>query len=125
MEKWSEEKAWSWYHAHPWIRGCNFIGSDCANRRDQWQSYGRKERMQTAEREIALAEKIGFNSVRLIMDFDVWLQEPESYFSVLEELERLEFLQLWGNNKISDLGFLKSMKNLKTFIHKLFRHISI
>lgn len=85
MEKWSEEKAWSWYHAHPWIRGCNFIGSDCANRRDQWQSYGRKERMQTAEREIALAEKIGFNSVRLIMDFDVWLQEPESYFSVLEE----------------------------------------
>ena len=83
--QWTKEEAWEWYNAHPWIRGCNFIGSDCANRRDQWQSYGREERMKVAESEMALAEKIGFNSVRLIVDFDVWLQERESYMSVLEE----------------------------------------
>ena len=38
--KWSREKAWAWYNARAWIRGCNFMSSDCANRIDQWQSYG-------------------------------------------------------------------------------------
>ena len=84
-KKWTKAKIWEWYDAHPWIRGCNFIGSDCANRLDQWQSYGREERMKVAESEIALAASIGFNTIRLIADFDVWLQERESYMSVLEE----------------------------------------
>lgn len=83
--QWTKEQAWEWYNAHPWIRGCNFIGSDCANRRDKWQSYGHEERMKTADAEMALAAKIGFNTIRIISDFDVWLQERESYMSVLEE----------------------------------------
>ena len=37
-------------------------------------------------------------------------------FSVLEELEELELLELWGSNKIPSLSFVKKMKNLKTFI---------
>ena len=84
-KKWTKKQIWDWYNAHPWIRGCNFIGSDCANRLDQWQSYGREERMKVADKELALAESIGFNTIRLIADFDVWLQEKESYMSVLEE----------------------------------------
>ncbi|MBE6635452.1 MAG: hypothetical protein E7617_04555 [Ruminococcaceae bacterium] len=83
--KWSKAKIWEWYNARPWIRGCNFIGSDCANRLDQWQSYGREERMKVADRELELAASIGFNTIRIIADFDVWLQERESYMSVLEE----------------------------------------
>ena len=85
MTRWSEKKAWDWYNSHRWIRGCNFIGSDCANRIDQWQSYGREARMEVADRELQLAEDIGFNSVRIIVDFEVWLQEPDSYMEVLEE----------------------------------------
>ena len=52
MGRWSSEKAWAWYNSKPWIRGCNFIGSDCANRLDQWQSYGREERMKVADAEL-------------------------------------------------------------------------
>ena len=37
-------------------------------------------------------------------------------FSVLGELENLELLELSGSNELPDLGFLKRMKNLKTFI---------
>ena len=37
-------------------------------------------------------------------------------FSVLEELENLELLELSGKNTLPDLQFLKQMKNLKTFI---------
>ena len=52
---WSKEKAWKWYNEHNWIRGCNFMGSDCANRIDQWQELGFEERIQTAEEELKLA----------------------------------------------------------------------
>ena len=53
--QWSRERAWDWYDRHPWFRGCNFMGSDCANRIDQWQALGFEERMVTAERELKLA----------------------------------------------------------------------
>ena len=34
---WPKEKAWEWYNKQPWIRGCNYMSADCANRVDQWQ----------------------------------------------------------------------------------------
>lgn len=37
-------------------------------------------------------------------------------FSVLNELENLELLEIWGSNSLDDLRFLKNMKKLKTFI---------
>ncbi len=37
-------------------------------------------------------------------------------FSVLAELENLEFLDLRGSNSLPSLDFLKSMRNLKTFV---------
>lgn len=69
---WSKERAWAWYDAHAWIRGCNFMSSDCANRIDQWQEYGFEERFETAKRELALAAETGFNSIRIIPEYLVW-----------------------------------------------------
>lgn len=40
-------------------------------------------------------------------------------FSVLGELENLELLELSGSNELPGLGFLKKMKNLKTFIFNM------
>ena len=82
---WSKERAWDWYNARPWIRGCNFMGSDCANRIDQWQEYGFEERLATADRELQLAAETGFNSIRIIMDFFVWKHQRAGY---MERLER-------------------------------------
>lgn len=81
---WTKEEAREWYDALPWLRGCNFIGSDCANRIDQWQSYRMDEHMNTADREMAACEKLGMNTVRLIVEFDVWAQEPEAFMRCLE-----------------------------------------
>ena len=83
--KWTAEEANEWYAKQGWLRGCNFIGSDCANRLDMWQSYKSEEKLATAERELALAQKIGFNTVRLWANFEVYLQEPESYFEIFEK----------------------------------------
>ena len=47
---WSEEKAWEWHRARPWMRGCCYIGADCVNRIEQWQSLGFEERWEATDR---------------------------------------------------------------------------
>lgn len=83
--QWTIEQAWDWKKKTGWLRGCNFIGSDCANRIDMWQSYKSEAHLQTAERELALCRDTGFNTVRLIVEFDVWLQERASFMAMLEK----------------------------------------
>ncbi|MBO4353814.1 MAG: hypothetical protein J5860_02615, partial [Clostridia bacterium] len=83
--RWTKEEAWEWQKKVGWLRGCNFIGSDCANRIDMWQSYKSEEHLATAEREIALCKDIGFNTVRLIVEFDVWLQERDGFMAMFEK----------------------------------------
>lgn len=80
MEKWSKERAWEWYNSRPWIRGCNFMSSDCANRIDQWQSLGFEERLETTDRELKLAADTGFNSIRIVLEFVVWKEEHDTFF---------------------------------------------
>ena len=50
MERWSRQRAWDWYNSRPWIRGCNYMGSDCVNRIDQWQEWHFEEKLETADR---------------------------------------------------------------------------
>ena len=76
---WSKEKAWDWYQKRPWIRGCNYMSADCANRIDQWQADGFEQRLETTDRELALAAQTGFNSIRIIPEFIVWDQEHDSF----------------------------------------------
>lgn len=87
--KWTCEEANEWYKKLGWLRGCNFIGSDCANRLDMWQSYKCEEKLATAEKELALCQKIGFNTVRLWANFDVYYAEPESYMEIFERYIQL------------------------------------
>ena len=96
--QWSIERVNAWYDARPWIRGCNFMPSDCANRIDQWQKYDYEEHFATADRELAAAHEIGFNSVRVIMDYYVCKDEHDSY---MENLER--FLTLCAKYEITAL----------------------
>ena len=82
---WTKEKAWEWYNARPWIRGCNYMSADCANRIDQWQELGWEERFQTTESEFQLMQELGFNSIRIILEFFVWDEEHDSF---MERFER-------------------------------------
>jgi len=83
--RWTCEEANAWYEKQGWLRGCNFIGSDCANRLDMFQSYKSAEKLETAERELALCQKIGFNTVRIWANFDVYYAEPESYMEIFDK----------------------------------------
>ncbi len=82
--KWTKEMAWEWYNKRPWMRGCNYMSADCCNRIDQWQEFGFEKRMETVERELSAAEEIGYNSVRLILEFPVWDQQHDGFMKRLD-----------------------------------------
>ena len=94
--RWSKEKAWEWYNNHTWLRGCNYMSADCANRIDQWQELGFEERFKTTEAELALMQKTGFNTVRLILEYVVWKEEHDGF---MERFER--YLSLCAKYGIS------------------------
>ena len=102
---WTRERAWAWYDAQPWIRGCNYMPASCANRVDQWQALGCEERFAEMERELAVAESIGFNTLRLLVElqgFGVWLEDRDGF---MERFERtLDVLARHGMRAIVVLG---------------------
>ena len=83
--RWSKERIWEWYNSRPWLRGCNYMSADCANRIDQWQELGFEERFKTTEEELKLMQETGFNTVRLIIEYVVWKEEHDGF---MERFER-------------------------------------
>ncbi len=94
--RWSKEKIWEWYNSRPWLRGCNYMSADCANRIDQWQELGFEERFKTTEEELKLMQNTGFNTVRLIIEYVVWKEEHDGF---MERFDR--YLSLCAKYGIS------------------------
>lgn len=84
MHRWSVDQAWDWYKSRPWIRGFNYVASDCVNRIEQWQELDHAAKEDTFGREFALASEAGFNAVRSILPFEVWQQEHDGFMERLE-----------------------------------------
>ncbi len=104
-EPWSKEKAWAWYNAQPWIRGCNYMPASAANRVDQWQQLGKEARFAEVEREFALAQKVGLNAMRILVEqqgFGVWLAEHDGFMANFERY--LQLMQKYGLRAIVVLG---------------------
>lgn len=94
--RWSEERIWQWYHERPWLRGFNYLPSDCVSRIEFWQEHEHERVMKTVVDELKLAHESGFNSVRIILPFDVWNKQHDGF------MERLDnFLSLADKNSIS------------------------
>ena len=86
---WSKEKAWAWYNAQPWMRGCNYMPASAANRVDQWQELGSEERFKEVDRELALAASIGFNTLRILVEeqgFGVWYHDHDGFMARFERM---------------------------------------
>lgn len=77
--EWTKERAWEWYNGTPWLRGCNYLPSDCCNRIAMWQELDWEQHLETIDREFGLAEATGFNSVRVILEFDVWDRQHDGF----------------------------------------------
>ncbi|MBQ4106527.1 MAG: cellulase family glycosylhydrolase [Lentisphaeria bacterium] len=79
MEKWSCARANEWYAAMPWMRGCNYMPADCANRIAMWQALDAEKHFETIEREFVVMQKIGYNSIRIHLELPVWREERDSF----------------------------------------------
>jgi hypothetical protein len=71
--RWPVAKAWQWYEKQPWLVGCNFLPSTAVNDVEMW----RKETFdtKTIDRELGWAQGLGFNTVRVFLNFVVWYED--------------------------------------------------
>ena len=72
---WSKERAWEWYNARPWINGCNYLPSYAGNSTEFWQDDTFNPAL--IDKELTLAESLGYNSVRILMQYLVWENHPD------------------------------------------------
>ena len=71
--QWPAGRAWTWYSRQPWLVGCNFLPSTAVNDVEMW----RKETFdaKTISRELGWARELGFNTVRVFLNFVVWRED--------------------------------------------------
>ncbi|MCB2407859.1 1,4-beta-xylanase [Hymenobacter lucidus] len=74
---WPAAKAQAWYKAHPWISGANFAPSTAINQLEMWQAATFDPA--TIDRELGLAEGIGFNTMRVFLHSLAWQQDSQGF----------------------------------------------
>lgn len=75
--RWSEEKANEWYYSQDWAVGCDYIVSDAINQIEMWQESTFNP--QLIDKELAVAEGLGFNTVRLFLHDLVYASDPKGF----------------------------------------------
>ena len=72
---WDKLKAANWYKTNPWLTGCDYLPATAINQLEMWQA----ETFDTAtiEKELALAESIGFTTLRVFLHDKLWVQDAE------------------------------------------------
>ena len=76
-EVWPVQKANTWYAAHQWINGSNFIPSSAINQLEMWQA-GTFDAA-TIDRELGYAEGIGFNTMRVFLHSLAWQADKQGF----------------------------------------------
>lgn len=74
---WTPQRAWKWFYAIGPIRGVNFEPSSAVNDTDIWQAETFDPK--TIDRELGWAHDIGYNNVRVFLQYLVWEQDPSGF----------------------------------------------
>lgn len=75
--KWSVEKANTWYAQHKWINGANFTPSTAINQLEMWQADTFDPA--TIDKELGWAQNIGFNTMRVFLHSVAWNEDPTGF----------------------------------------------
>ena len=81
-QRWNEDKAAAWYTAQPWPVGANFLPSNAINELEMWQADTFDPT--TIDRELAWAESIGMNTMRVFLHNLLWEQDPKGFHDRLD-----------------------------------------
>jgi hypothetical protein len=98
-DRWTEAQAKAWYDRQPWLVGANYAPASAINQLEMWQA----ETWNPAEieREFALAEGIGMNTMRVFLHDQLWAQDAEGFKRRIDE-----FLTIAARHKIKPLFVL-------------------
>lgn len=81
--RWSKEKAWEWYKDLPWLVGCNYYPANAINQIDMWQASTWDP--ETITKELALAESIGMNTLRVYLHDLVWGDDEKGLYERMDQ----------------------------------------
>jgi endo-1,4-beta-mannosidase len=97
--RWPAEKANQWYATQPWLVGCNFLPSTAVNDVEMWQADSFDP--QTIDRELGWARGLGFNTVRVFINYVVWKADAQGLKKRLDQ-----FLAIAGRHGIKVMVIL-------------------
>lgn len=80
--RWTADKAQRWYESQAWLVGANFIPKNAVNPLEMWQ----RETFDLGEidRELATAERLGMNTMRVFLHDLVWRDDPKGFVRRLD-----------------------------------------
>jgi hypothetical protein len=79
---WTKEKATDWYKQQPWLTGCNYLPVTAINQLEMWQAESFDSA--TIDKELALAESIGFNTLRVFLHDKLWHQDSTGFIKRID-----------------------------------------
>jgi hypothetical protein len=80
--RWTEAKANAWYAVQPWLVGANYVPSDAINQLEMFQPETYNPTLN--DRELALAESIGMNTIRVFLQDQLWEHDPQGFKARLD-----------------------------------------
>lgn len=77
QKQWTAQKANRWYASQPWLVGANYIPANAINQLEMFQA----ETFDLAimERELAMAESLGMNTMRIFLHDLLWKQDKTAF----------------------------------------------
>ena len=97
--RWPVEQVRAWYDKQPWLVGCNFLPSTAVNDVEMWQAETFDP--VTIDRELGWAQDLGFNTVRVFLNYVVWEADAAGLKRRFQE-----FLQIADRHGISVMPIL-------------------
>ncbi|MES2391101.1 MAG: 1,4-beta-xylanase [Acidobacteriota bacterium] len=82
-QRWTEQRANDWYARQPWLVGANFVPSDAINQLEMFQKETFDPKL--IDRELGLGEGIGMNTMRVFLQDQLYLSDPDGFKSRLDQ----------------------------------------
>src|ERR1700756_2598103 len=80
--RWTPQQANDWYTRQPWLVGANYAPSDAINQLEMFQAATFNPDLN--DRELAAAESIGMNTMRVFLQDQLWSQDPKGFTQRLD-----------------------------------------
>jgi hypothetical protein len=81
--QWSKKKAWAWHDKQPWLVGCNYLPAYAGNPLEMWQADTFDAK--AIEKELKLAEDLGFNLIRVFLHDMLWQQDSKGFIERIDQ----------------------------------------